>query len=80
MTHPKQLELPFTGRHILNDKLLTPKELAEMLRLSPETVKADCRRAPDKLPPRFKRPGSNRLLWRLSDVEEWINKYSGDPK
>jgi hypothetical protein len=58
----------------MTEKLLTPKELAELLRLSPETVKADCRRAPEKLPPRFKRPGSNRLLWRLSDVEKWMEE------
>jgi len=56
------------------EKLLTPKDIAELLRLSPETVKADCRRAPEKLPPRFRRPGSNRLLWRLSDVEKWMEQ------
>jgi predicted DNA-binding transcriptional regulator AlpA len=56
----------------MNEKLLTPKDLAEILRLSPETVKADARRSPDKLPPRFKRPGSNRLLWRQADVDAWI--------
>lgn len=58
----------------MTEKLLTPKDIAELLRLSPETVKADCRRAPEKLPPRFKRPGSNRLLWRLSDVEKWMEQ------
>jgi predicted DNA-binding transcriptional regulator AlpA len=58
----------------MNEKLLTPKELAELLRLSPETVKADARRAPEKLPPRFKRPGSNRLLWRQSDVDVWLKR------
>jgi len=60
----------------LSDKLLTPKELAELLRLSPETVKADAHRSPHKLPPRFKRPGSNRLLWRQSDVDAWMKKHT----
>jgi predicted DNA-binding transcriptional regulator AlpA len=64
----QQLEL------IMSEKLLTPKELAELLRLSPETIKADARRNPGKLPPRFKRPGSNRLLWKQSDVEEWLRR------
>lgn len=56
----------------MTDRLLTPKELAELLRLSPETVKADARRRPETLPPRFRRPGSNRLLWRQSDVDTWL--------
>jgi predicted DNA-binding transcriptional regulator AlpA len=60
----------------VNEKLLTPKDLAEILRLSPETVKADARRSPDKLPPRFKRPGSNRLLWRQADVDAWLQTHT----
>jgi predicted DNA-binding transcriptional regulator AlpA len=56
----------------MSERLLTPKDLAEILRLSPETVRADARRAPNKLPPRFKRPGSNRLLWKQSDVDAWL--------
>jgi predicted DNA-binding transcriptional regulator AlpA len=60
----------------MTDKLLTPRDLAELLRLSPETIKADARRNPDKLPPRFKRPGSNRILWRKEDVEQWLLKHS----
>jgi predicted DNA-binding transcriptional regulator AlpA len=60
----------------MTDKLLTPHDLAELLRLSPETVKADARRNPEKLPPRFNRPGSNRILWRKADVDEWLLKHS----
>ena len=60
----------------MSEKLLTPKDLADLLRLSPETVKADSRRAPEKLPPRFKRPGSNRLLWRQGDVDQWMETHS----
>ncbi len=57
-------------------ELLTPKDLAELLRLSPETVKADARRRPETLPPRFRRPGSNRLLWRREDVEAWLANHT----
>lgn len=56
----------------MSEKLLTPKDLAELLRLSPETIKSDARRSPEKLPPRFIRPGSNRLLWKQSDVDAWL--------
>jgi predicted DNA-binding transcriptional regulator AlpA len=46
--------------------ILTVKELAEFLRMSVNTVKADV------LPPRMKIPGSRRVLWRRIDVERWM--------
>lgn len=54
---------------------LSIKELSEILRRSPTTIATDVTRAPQKLPPRLKLPGSRRVLWLRSDVEEWLKKH-----
>jgi len=54
--------------------ILTVKELAEFLRMSVNTVKADVSRRPHVLPPRMKIPGSRRVLWRRIDVERWMEE------
>lgn len=59
------------------DKLLSVEELADVLHRSPSTVRVDCRRAPHKLPPRLRLPGSTRLVWLEDDVNEWLRRHRG---
>lgn len=55
-------------------KTLTAEDLAPILHRTVETIKTDARRRPQSLPPRLRIPGSSRLLWLESDVNEWLNK------
>lgn len=55
-----------------NVQLIGPAALAALLNKSEATIRSDVHRAPDRLPPRTKLPGSNRLFWRKSTVESWI--------
>jgi len=57
-------------------KTLGPEDLAPLLRRSAETIKVDCRRRPESLPPRLKIPGSNRLMWLEEDVVKWLRECS----
>lgn len=53
-------------------RTLTVSDLAKLLDKRVSTIKSDARRNPDKLPPRFRAPGSTRLLWLEADVIEWV--------
>lgn len=55
-------------------KTLGPEDLAQLLRRTPDTIRADAARKPESLPPRLRIPGSSRLLWLESDVVQWIEK------
>jgi predicted DNA-binding transcriptional regulator AlpA len=55
-------------------KTLGPEDLAKLLHRSVETIKSDARRRPEVLPPRFKIPGSRRLVWLESDVIAWVER------
>lgn len=57
-----------------NIRMLRPEDLAPLLNRAVSTIKTDVRRRPETLPPRFKIPGSNRVMWLESDVLEWIQK------
>lgn len=61
---------------IENIKMLKAEDLAPLLGRAASTIKTDARRRPESLPPRFRIPGSNRLMWLESDVVEWINQQS----
>lgn len=54
--------------------IIGPQQLAELLGRSISTIRADACRRPKCLPPRFTLPGSNRLAWRLSTVEHWLDQ------
>ena len=54
---------------------LTIYQLAKILNKSPATIATEVSKNPDKLPPRLRLPGSRRVLWLKTDVEDWINKY-----
>lgn len=63
-----------------NLKTLGPEDLAVLLRRTVETIKTDCRRKPQSLPPRLKIPGSTRLVWLEADVLAWLNSCRTGPK
>lgn len=48
---------------------LTVDDLAVRWHKSVATIRSDASRAPHTVPPICRLPGSNRLLWRLVDVE-----------
>lgn len=48
---------------------LTVDDLAARWHKSVATIRSDASRAPHTVPPICRLPGSNRLLWRLVDVE-----------
>ena len=56
------------------DRLLTVDDIAHILRRSPKTVRADVTRRPETLPPRVHVPGGRKVLWRVQDVESWLER------
>jgi hypothetical protein len=38
-----------------------------------KSIKVDCFRRPESLPPRFIIPGSRKMLWRVCDVKDWMD-------
>ena len=59
-------------------RLLTVDDLADIIHLSPNTVRAKASRCPDALPPRVR--GLTKLLWSPDVVNEWFRKQSeGEP-
>lgn len=50
-------------------------ELAELLKKSPAAIFADRSRAPHRLPPDCTPPGTQKPLWLLSDVLDWLRQY-----
>jgi len=57
---------------INNIRMLRAEDLAPLLGRAASTIKTDVRRRPETLPPRFKIPGSNRVMWLEADVLAWI--------
>ena len=55
-------------------KLLTVEDLSALIHKSPAAIQADANRAPHRLPPILRLPGSRRLLWREEDVEAWVTE------
>lgn len=59
-------------------RLLTAEDLAAIIHLSPNTVRAKASRSPDDLPPRVR--GLTKLLWSPDVVKEWFLQQSkGEP-
>lgn len=54
---------------------MTIQDLAKMLHRAPSTVATEVTKAPHKLPPRLRLPGSRRVLFLKSDVEAWLNEH-----
>lgn len=47
-------------------------ELGKVIGRTTKTVREDSRRRPETLPPRLVIPGSKKLLWRVVDVQAWL--------
>lgn len=56
---------------------VTVDELARILQRSRHSIAGDVTKAPHKLPPRLRLPGSRKVLWLRSDVMEWLNEHRG---
>lgn len=54
-------------------------ELAQLLRLSEKTVRADLSRSPDSLPPPIRRKNQQRsnLVWMTAEVLAWLKEHTG---
>ncbi|HJW27189.1 MAG TPA: hypothetical protein VJ576_20020 [Rhodocyclaceae bacterium] len=52
--------------------------LGLLLDKAPATIIADHSRAPEKLPPAFKPPGSKSPLWITEDVIAWLRKHPAE--
>ena len=58
-----------------NIDTMTIEDVAKLLKRSPSTVATEVSKAPHKLPPRLRLPGSRKILWLRSDVEAWIHEH-----
>lgn len=63
---------PITHENLHQVKIIGPDELAAILHRKVTTLKVDCCRKPDSLPPRLRIPGSKKMLWLESDVIVWL--------
>ena len=54
-------------------------ELAQLLRLSEKTIRADLSRSPDSLPPPMRRRNQQRsnLVWMTAEVLAWMKDHTG---
>lgn len=53
-------------------QIITPAELAMLLHRSVRTIKVDVTRNPQTLPPVFRPPGTKKIMFRLVDVQKWM--------
>lgn len=60
-------------------KTLGINEIAAILRKTPKTVREDVSRRPESLPPRLIIPNSRSVVWRMVDVEEWLENRVQKP-
>lgn len=56
-------------------KTLAIDQLSKILHKSPETIRSDLVRNPQSLPPVLRLPRSRKPLWRLKDVEDWLEAH-----
>ena len=65
-------------------KPLDINELAPILKKAVGTIYRDIKRNPRSIPTPLKIPGSSRLIWLESDVQEWLEscrpKTGGRPR
>ncbi|MBU4626341.1 DNA-binding protein [Pseudomonas sp. BF61] len=55
--------------------LLTVDQLSAFLQKSAASIRSDVTRNPQALPPICRLPGTKRLLWRVEDVEAWLEEH-----
>lgn len=55
--------------------ILAVEQLAILIHKSPASIRSDASRNPSSLPPICRLPGNKRLLWRLQDVQAWLESF-----
>ena len=55
--------------------LITVEELSTYIHKSVSSIRSDATRNPQSLPPICRLPGTKRLLWRVEDVERWLEQH-----
>lgn len=60
----------------MDGRLITEKELAELLGMSPAVV---ARKRRNGMGPRFTRPYGGDIRYRREDVDEWLEQNAADP-
>lgn len=58
-------------------RIVGPEELAQALGTSVSYLRKRIYTHPQQFPPRIRIPGSNRLSWRLSTVNAWLDQLEG---
>jgi hypothetical protein len=56
-------------------ELLAVEQLAQLIHKTPASIRSDASRNPGVLPPICRLPGNKRLLWRRTDVLEWVAQH-----
>lgn len=54
------------------EETLTIHDIAKLLHRAPSTIATEVTKAPHKLPPRLRLPGSRKVLWLRADVDAWL--------
>jgi hypothetical protein len=57
------------------ETLITVEELSAYIHKSVSSIRSDATRNPHSLPPICRLPGTKRLLWRVEDVERWLEQH-----
>lgn len=55
--------------------LITVEQLSAWIHKSVSSIRSDATRNPHSLPPICRLPGTKRLLWRIDDVERWLELH-----
>lgn len=65
--------LAHTPEELVDLQTINASELGKLIGRSTKSIMVDACRRPETLPPRFRIPGTRRLMWRVVDVREWMN-------
>lgn len=60
-------------------QIVGPEFLMPIMGCTLSTIKVYARSQPEKLPPRFRIPGSNRIRFAMPDVLDWVEKCREKP-
>jgi hypothetical protein len=55
--------------------LISVEELSAYIRKTVSSIRSDATRNPQSLPPICRLPGTKRLLWRVEDVDRWLEEH-----
>jgi predicted DNA-binding transcriptional regulator AlpA len=54
-------------------RVLTIEQLASLIHKTPSSIRSDRVRNPHALPPSFQLPNSRRVLFKITDVDKWLD-------